>query len=146
MLHFLYRILSQSIVLFITLQERNSVNKSQMHIKRKTCDIRTWQKHLFLDISSTNIDTLVPSLCLCVETRSIEIFLLLSQPLPHLRFVICNFRMSLREFFDPVVNRFMRQTLPTVNRKHFSMNILRIKSFCPQKERTTELWFSVVHS
>jgi hypothetical protein len=27
-----------------------------MDIKRKTCDIRTWKKHLFLDLSSTNID------------------------------------------------------------------------------------------
>jgi hypothetical protein len=43
-----------------------------MDIKRKTCDIRTWKKHLFLDISSTNIDTLVSSLYQCVETRSME--------------------------------------------------------------------------
>jgi hypothetical protein len=47
---------------------------SQMDIKRKTCDIQTWGKHLFLDMSSTNIDTLVPSLYQCVETRSIEVF------------------------------------------------------------------------
>jgi hypothetical protein len=32
-----------------------------MDVKRNTCDIRTWKKHLFLDISSTNIDTLAPS-------------------------------------------------------------------------------------
>jgi hypothetical protein len=58
-----------------------------MDIKRKTCDIRTWGKHLFLDMSSANIDTLVPSLCQCVETRSIEVFSwLVSQPLLHLRF------------------------------------------------------------
>jgi hypothetical protein len=55
-----------------------------MDIKLKTCDIRTWEKHLFLDISSPNIDTLVPSLYQCVETRSTEVFRLLSQPLPHL--------------------------------------------------------------
>jgi hypothetical protein len=30
-----------------------------MDINRRTCDIRTWKKHLFLDISSTNTDTLV---------------------------------------------------------------------------------------
>jgi hypothetical protein len=34
----------------------------QMDIKRKTCDIQTWKKHLFLDISYANIDTLVPLL------------------------------------------------------------------------------------
>jgi hypothetical protein len=55
-----------------------------MIIKRKTCDIRSWKKHLFLDISSSNIDTLAPWLYQCVETRSIEVFWLLSQPLPHL--------------------------------------------------------------
>jgi hypothetical protein len=42
-------------------------------------------KKLFLDIS-TNIDRLVPSLYQCIETRSIEVFWLLSQPLPHFRF------------------------------------------------------------
>jgi hypothetical protein len=55
------------------LYEGESVNRSQMDIKRKICDIRTWKKHLFLDVSSTNIDTHVPSLYQCVETRSIEI-------------------------------------------------------------------------
>jgi hypothetical protein len=39
-------------------------------------------KHLFLDISSTNIDTLVPSLYQCVKTHSKEVFWLFSQPLP----------------------------------------------------------------
>jgi hypothetical protein len=57
-----------------------------MEVKHKTCDIRNWKKRLFLDISSTNIDTLVPSLYQCIETCSIEVFWLLSQPLLHLRF------------------------------------------------------------
>jgi hypothetical protein len=43
--------------------EGESVNGSQMAIKRRTSEIRTWKKHLFLDISSTNTDTLVPSGC-----------------------------------------------------------------------------------
>jgi hypothetical protein len=42
------------------------------------------EKHLFLDISSTNTDTLVPSLYQRDETHSIEVFWLLPQPLPHL--------------------------------------------------------------
>jgi hypothetical protein len=33
----------------------------------------------------------------------------------------------------PVVNRFTRQTLPTVKRKHFFMNILYTEPFRPQK-------------
>jgi hypothetical protein len=66
--------------------EGESVNRSQMAITRKTSEIRTWKKHVFSDISSTNIDTLVPSLYHCVETRSIEVFWLSSQPLSHLCF------------------------------------------------------------
>jgi hypothetical protein len=42
--------------------EGESVNRSQMDIKPKTCDIRTWKKLVFLGISSINIDKLVPSL------------------------------------------------------------------------------------
>jgi hypothetical protein len=62
--------------------EGESVNRLQMGIKRKTCDIRTrGGKHLLLDMPSANTDTLVPSLCLCVGTRSIEMFWLLPQPL-----------------------------------------------------------------
>jgi hypothetical protein len=49
--------------------------KPQRDIKRKTCDIRTWKKRLFLDISSTNIDKIVPLLYQCFETRSIEVLL-----------------------------------------------------------------------
>jgi hypothetical protein len=45
-----------------------------MNIKRKTRRIRSWEEHLFHDISSTNIDTLVPLLYQCVETRSMEAF------------------------------------------------------------------------
>jgi hypothetical protein len=41
-------------------------------------------KYLFLDIRSTNTDTLVPSLYQCVETQSTEVFWLLSQPPLHL--------------------------------------------------------------
>jgi hypothetical protein len=61
--------------------EGESVNTSQMDTKRKTCNIQTWKKHLFLDMPSTNINTLVPSLYQCVETRSIEVIWPLSQPL-----------------------------------------------------------------
>jgi hypothetical protein len=50
------------------LYEGQSVNRSQMDIKRKTCDIQTWKKHLFLDISSTNIDTLFKEcILLCIS-------------------------------------------------------------------------------
>jgi hypothetical protein len=45
----------------ILLYEGESVDRSQMDIN-KTCDTRTWEKHLFLEVSSTSIDTPVPSL------------------------------------------------------------------------------------
>jgi hypothetical protein len=73
-------------VSFYNYYEGEPANWTQLDIKRKTCDIRTWKKYLFLDISSTNIDTFAPSLYQCFETRSIEVFLLFSQSLPHLRF------------------------------------------------------------
>jgi hypothetical protein len=52
----------------------------------KTCDIQTWNKHLFLDMTSTNTDTLVHLLYQCIKIHSIEVFWPLSQQLPHLRF------------------------------------------------------------
>jgi hypothetical protein len=45
-----------------------------MDVKRKTGNVRTWKKYLFLEISSINIDTLVPSLYQCVETCNKEVF------------------------------------------------------------------------
>jgi hypothetical protein len=44
-------------------------------------------------------------------------------------------------FLDPAVNHFMRQTLPTVSRKNFFMNILCIDSFCPQNPHNRRLLF-----
>jgi hypothetical protein len=38
-----------------------------------------------------------------------------------------------RNVCHPAVNRFTRQTFPTVNRTHFFINILCIESFCPQR-------------
>jgi hypothetical protein len=104
-----------------------------MDIKRKTCDSRIWKKHLLLDISSTNTDTLVPSLYQCFETRSTEFFYSCISYFLTWSGIICDFLTSLREFLDLVVNRFTRQTLPTVNRKHVFMNILCIGPFVHKK-------------
>jgi hypothetical protein len=94
-------------------------------------------KHFFLDISSTNTDSLVPLLYQCVETRSTEAFLTAvsatsAPPFQHLR--------HQRNVWRPVVNRFTGQTLPTVNRKHFFMNIFCIESFRPQKPHSRTLF------
>jgi hypothetical protein len=40
-----------------------------------------------------------------------------------------------------VVNHFTWQTLPTINMKHFFINILCIESFCPQKSQNRMLLF-----
>jgi hypothetical protein len=56
---------------------------------------------------------------------------------------ICDFRKSLREFLDLVVNRFTRQTLPTTNKKHFFMNILCIE-FCSQNTPNRTLLFGSI--
>jgi hypothetical protein len=67
-----------------------------------------------------------------VETRSMEVFWLLSQPLPRPRFNFFVITETFAMFLDPAVNRFTRQTLPTVNTKHFFMNTLYINPFTPQ--------------
>jgi hypothetical protein len=85
--------------------------------------------------------TLVSSPYECVETRNIEVFWLLSNPLLHPHFINCDFRTSLREFLDPVLNRFTRQTIPTLNRKHIFMSILCVESFCPQETHNRTLFF-----
>jgi hypothetical protein len=101
--------------------EEESVNRSQMDIKRKICDIRTWKKHLFFEISSTNIDTLVPSLYQHrPQDGSFSAVVSATSAPP---FHILRHQQNI---FHPVVNRFTRQSLPTVNRKHFSVNIFYI--------------------
>jgi hypothetical protein len=47
---------------------------------------RNLEKNIYFSTYPPPTDTLVPSLYQSVETRSIEVFWLLSQPLPHLRF------------------------------------------------------------
>jgi hypothetical protein len=93
-----------------TSYEGESVNRSQMDTKRKICDIQTWKKHVFLDISSTNTDTFVPSLYQCVEIYGTEFFWLLSRPILHLRFnlfvisemFVSHLRTALREKHFPL--------------------------------------------
>jgi hypothetical protein len=60
--------------------------------------------------------------------------------------IVCDFRTYLKEFLDPIVNSYTRQTLPSTNGKHFYMNILCIGSFCQKKKRTTERCSTIVDS
>jgi hypothetical protein len=70
-------------------------------------------------MSSTNTDTLVSAIS--------------APPFRHLR--------HQRNVCYPDVNRFTRQTLPNVNRKHFFMNILCIEFYCLQKPHNGRLFF-----
>jgi hypothetical protein len=114
-----------------------------MDIKRKTCNIRAWEKRLFLDISSTNIDTLVSLLYQCFETRSREVFWLLSQLLPHL--------VGHHLRFSNVLERITRascEPLYTTNtsarkQKTFIYESVALSPFV-LKKRTTERCSSVV--
>jgi hypothetical protein len=60
------------------------MKQRQKNVKQVTFE--PGEKHLFLDISSANIDTLVPWLYQCVEIHSTEVFWLLPQPRAHLCF------------------------------------------------------------
>jgi hypothetical protein len=55
--------------------------------------------------------------------------------------IICDYQVSLREFLGTVVNLFTWHNTSTVNRKHCSMKILSIESFCPQKTHNRMLLF-----
>jgi hypothetical protein len=122
--------------------EGEPVNRSQIDIKRKTCDIRIWEKKTFISWHilyqhwyTCPIDLPVhrnlqhKSLLTLASATSAPPF----QPL-RLQRNVCR----------PNVNHFTRQTLPTVNGKHFSMNILCIEFFFP--EITTEPCSSEVHT
>jgi hypothetical protein len=100
------------------LYEAESVNRSQMDIKRKTRDIRTWGKNYF--------STYPPPTLIQLFHR----FTSESKPAAHNSFQPL---LHQRNVFHPTVNRFTRQTLPTVNRKYLFMNILCFESFCSQK-------------
>jgi hypothetical protein len=81
-------------------------------------------------VSSTNIDTFVPSLYKCVITRSIEVSASSASLFHHLR--LSNvlkgvYRLSREPLYT--------KTHSTLNIKHFFMNILCIVSFCQHKNR-----------
>jgi hypothetical protein len=107
-----------------------SVNGSEIDIKPKTCDIRTWEKYLFLNIFSANLSHRFISASKPAALKSFD------WCLSHFRasfYIIYHLPKSLREFLEPVVNRFTRQTLPSLYRKYFFISILCSESSCTQK-------------
>jgi hypothetical protein len=126
---------------FLIMYKGELVSRSQMDIKRKTCDIRKREK-IFLGISSSNIDTLVPSLYQCVETRSLEVYWLLSQPLPYLRFNL----FVISEMFAIKVEPLYATNTSQHKQETFLYEYLCIESFYAHRKRTTGRCFSVIHS
>jgi hypothetical protein len=115
------------------LYEEESVNRSQMDIKSKIRYIRTRKKkHLFLDISSTNTDTLVPSIYQCVWNPQYRSILTVVR---HFRTSVssANFERPWENFSTQLWSALRDKYFPSVNRKYFFINILWIESFCPQK-------------
>jgi hypothetical protein len=115
----------------ISTYEGESVNRTKIDITRKTCDIRTWRKHLFLDIYSIDIDAIVLSLNQGFNTGNIEIFWLLSQPFPH-------------PLLNLINESFATQLWTALRNKHFPQrkgNISLWISFCPQKTHNRMLFF-----
>jgi hypothetical protein len=116
-----------------SIYEGESVNTTQMDIKRNTRDILTWKKHILHQHWYTCPIALPvrwnPQHTCLVSATSAPPF----EPLRH-QGNIC----------QPVVNRFTRQTLPTFNRNHFFMNILCIQSFSPQKTHKSTVLFGII--
>jgi hypothetical protein len=127
---------------FFSWYKAESVNRSQMDIKRTTYGIRTCKNIYFstyppptlIQLSRRFISASKPA-----TSKSFDCYL------SHFRTwsdIICDFRMFWREFLDPVVNRFTRQTLPIVNRKHFFMNIFFLHwVLLPTKSHNIKLLF-----
>jgi hypothetical protein len=86
------------------------------------------RKHLFLYISSTNTDTLVPSLYQCVEPPAKKSF---ECCLSHLWII----SKRSTTFLEPLYET------NSSHSKHFFMNILCLESFCPQKLQKRRLLF-----
>jgi hypothetical protein len=112
---------------------------SQMDEKCKTCDIRTWKKKAYLDILSNNIDTLVPSLYQYIETRSIEVLGLLSQPLPHLVGHNVRFSNALERISRPCY-----EPLRATHTSHLNISLwisFSLSSFAHKKNHNRTLLF-----
>jgi hypothetical protein len=134
---------SMNLNVVYNLYEVESVNGSQTDMKRKACDIRTWEKRLFPGIYSTNIDTLIHwytwPIALPVRRNSAA-WKTFDCCLSHLQTSISN-SLSSAKRFHPVVKRFTRQTLSNVKRTHFIINVPLTESFCPQKAHNRSLFF-----
>jgi hypothetical protein len=126
--------------------EEESLNRSQMDINVKHVIFKpeeniyfsTYPPPTLIHLSHPFTSSSTPqhrSLLTAVSVTSAPPF----QPLRHQL-------KTIDTFLGPVVNRFTQQTLSTVNRQHFFMNILRIDSFCSRKAHNRMLVFGSISS
>jgi hypothetical protein len=103
---------------------------SQIDINRKACDIGTWKKHLFLDISSTNIGTCPIALPVRRNPQHRSLLTVVSATSTPLRLPNVLERIS-RPSCGPLYET------NTSHRKYETlfMNIIYTESFCPQKKK-----------
>jgi hypothetical protein len=113
--------------------EGESVNTSQMDIKRNTRDVRTWKKIISRHILHQHWYTC--PIALPVRRNPSVLTAVSATSTPPSR------TLHQRNVCNPDVNRFTRQTLPTANWKHFFMKILITESFCPQNTHNRTLFF-----
>jgi hypothetical protein len=69
---------------YLETYEKESVNRSQMDIKRKTCDIRTWKNTYFSTYPPPTLIHLTHRFTSASKPAAQKSFWLLSQSLPHL--------------------------------------------------------------
>ena len=115
--------------------EGNSISKLQIVIEKNRMEIMTYKQHLFFNIISIQISTLVPPFHKSLETCGEKLFWLLSEPRAHCSF---NRRMFVfdtcppfRELLHPIMDCLTWQAMFTVHGQHFFVDILCFHIFCP---------------
>jgi hypothetical protein len=119
---------------YIEMYKREPVNRSQMDIKHKTCDIRTWkQRHLFLDISPPTLIHLSHLFTSAWNPQHRSLLNVVSatpappfQPLRHQRNVCHVSRPTYEPFFATDTSHHTQETFLYEYPLH--------NSFCPQKQ------------
>jgi hypothetical protein len=112
-----------------------------MNIRLKTCDNLTRKEHLFLDRSSTNIDTLVPSLSSASKPAACKSF---DCCLRHFHTTVLTSSSSEQHLLPSCIQFYVTNTSHRKQEIYFFMNILCIESFAHQ-EHTSERCSSVVY-
>jgi hypothetical protein len=117
--------------------EGESVNRSQMDVKRKTYDIWSWKKNLFLDISYTKLIHL--SHCFTSASKPAA-FWVLPQPLPHPRFNLVISETFAIKLWTALLDKHFQPYTGSI-----SIWIFFALSPFAHKKRTRQLWSSVVY-